>query len=400
MNNSLDIENNECFAEFYARNITKKIPYTVGSEELIIDTNKVFLTRIIPSTLTCPLGILLNCLFLFVVCRVRSMHTLTNLYLSNQAVVDCVFLVTYFLQAVGEPLTSDIIHDKTYLGAVGCFLVNILLDICFSVSEFNITLVTFERYMAICKPFTADRVSSKSRTIKLIVMTWVVGIIFSSPRIYFYINWTKVCVFWPKTANQTDSLQTSYSTCWRDITNTMEGALYTFSTLIAFVIALTAIIVLNTLTVRELRRGARRYTSSAHDLKQRLHQQRQIVIMLAVTAGVFFICLFPYHFDQIIIFLESMPNRKDIAKPSSFTELVRWLPLVNSSVNPLIYGILNKQYRRAFFKTLFCWERRHSRAEYSMSNLTVTSATTRKESDTVETTYNLKVQNHDLAEPS
>ncbi|XP_070577054.1 thyrotropin-releasing hormone receptor-like [Ptychodera flava] len=380
-------DTNKCIADLRERNVTP-ILAVYGHEEMLIDSRKVLLTRIIPATVTCPFGILLNCLYLYVVVRVRSMHTLTNMYLSNQAVVDCMFLVLYCLQAVGEPISSDIIHDKTYLGAAGCLLVNILLDVFLFVSEFNIVLVTFERYMAICRPFTADRISSKSRTRKLIILTWVVGLAFSTPMVYFYTDWTSVCVIWQGPANATANLPLSYSNCWRHLTKVTEGVLFTFPPLIAFSLALTTIFVLNALTFRELRRGTKHYRPNTHDSKMRLFQQRQIVVMLAVTAAVFFFCLFPYHLDLLIAFLNSVPGRQPIVMPKSWQELVRWLPLVSASTNPIIYGILNKQCRNAFRSAMLCRSRLHSGRDHSTYRLTSTSTASRKGSDIYERAVN------------
>ncbi|XP_077991453.1 thyrotropin-releasing hormone receptor-like [Glandiceps talaboti] len=390
------LDNNACVISARARNVAP-IYAVYGTDVELYSSHDILLTRIIPGTFTCPFGIILNCLFLFVVFRVRSMRTLTNMYLSNQAVVDCTLLTAYYIVAVVEPITSDIVHDKSAFGAPGCLLINIILDIGLFVSEFNITLVTFERYMAICKPFKADRISSKSRTVKSIVLTWIIGLICSSPIVYFYTGWSTVCVLWVGSPNETAHLPTSYSTCWKGMTNAWQGALYTFSTLLAFICVLVTIIVLNTLTVRELRRGIKKYATHERDLKQRLYQQRQIVAMLAVTAGVFFVCLFPYHLELIFTFFNSFPDQGDIKLPSAWGELTRWLPMVNCSVNPIIYGILNKQYRRAFLKTLCCCCRgSRNKQEYSMSNLTVTSTVTKKEdSSFVETTYKME-NNHSV----
>nr|XP_002740871.1 PREDICTED: uncharacterized protein LOC100375494 [Saccoglossus kowalevskii] len=324
--------------------------------------------------------------------KVSAMRTLTNMYLSNQAIVDCMFLSLYYIVQVGEPLSTDIVHDKSFLGPVGCFIVNISLDICLFVSEFNIVLVTFERYMAICKPFKADRISSKTRTLKLIVLTWIMGIVFSAPIFEFYTTWYTTCIIWPL-SNETISLQMSYSNCFSGVWSPLDGILHSLTPIIAFVLVITIIIVLNALTTRELQRGVRKYSVSAHDLKQRLHQQRQIVVMLAVTAGVLFVCLLPYHLDLIIGYLYNTTHPNSvIIMPQAWNELVRWLPMVNSSVNPIIYGILNKQYRIAFITTLGCYDNCHdtdNHQEYMMTSLTTTNTT--KDSSITETTYNLNV---------
>ncbi|XP_006824186.1 growth hormone secretagogue receptor type 1-like [Saccoglossus kowalevskii] len=384
------IDNNQCVINARRKNLTD-IYMEIGTPELLYDSGHILLTRIIPATITCPFGIILNCLFLYVVFKVSAMRTLTNMYLSNQAIVDCMFLSVYYIVQVGEPLSSDVVHDKSFLGPVGCFIVNISLDLCLFVSEFNIVLVTFERYMAICKPFKADRISSKSRTFKLIVLTWIMGFVFSAPISSFYTKWYTTCIIWPP-SNETVTLPMTYSNCFSGVWTPLDGILHSLTPIIAFVLVIAIIIVLNVLTTKELQRGVRKFSVSAHDLKQRLHQQRQIVVMLAVTAGVLFVCLLPYHLDLIIGYLYNTTHPKSvIIMPQAWNELVRWLPMVNSSVNPIVYGILNKQYRRAFITTLGCCDNCHdtdNRHDYMMTS--VTTCNTTKKSRTTETTYNLK----------
>ncbi|XP_077991607.1 growth hormone secretagogue receptor type 1-like [Glandiceps talaboti] len=365
--NLTGVSDSECILALREKNYSR-IFSIVGTEEFLYSSYNILMTRVVPVTFTCPFGIILNCLFLYVVFRVRSMHTLTNMYLSNQAIVDCALLTVYYVVTVGGPLASELVFDQGYLGRAGCLLTNLVLDICLFVSEFNITLVTFERYLAICKPFKSDRISSKSRTVKLIIMTWILGFIFSTPIIYFYTDWSTVCVDWIGPANETAHLPTRYVTCRKDIRNPGDGIMMTFPPLMAFMTVLVGIIIMNTLTVRELRRGVKKHAVNVKDLKQRLYQQRQIVAMLAVTAGVFFVCLLPYHLDLLFTFYNTVPGANYILMPSVWVELVRWLPMVNCSVNPIIYGILNKKYRQAFLKTLCCCRRGQNNQDYTMNS--------------------------------
>ncbi|XP_006811156.1 thyrotropin-releasing hormone receptor-like [Saccoglossus kowalevskii] len=382
----------QCVIDARSKNLTD-IYTTPGTPELLYDSEHILLTRIIPATITCPFGIILNCLFLYVVFKVSAMRTLTNMYLSNQAIVDCMFLSVYYIVQVGEPLSTDIVHDKSFLGPVGCFIVNIILDICLFVSELNILLVTFERYMAICKPFKSIRISSISRTFKLIILTWIVGIIFAAPVTRFYTDWYTVCIMWP-TDSEFSNLNMSYSNCFSGVRTPIDGVLYSLTPILAFVLVISVIIILNILTTREIRRSAGNYSITARDLKQRLHQQRQIVVMLAVTAGVLFICLLPYHLDLIIGYLYNTTHPNNvIIMPQAWNELVRWLPMVNSSINPIVYGILNKKYRRTFLATFGCCDSSHSKANRQ------DYATCTKFSHTVETSNNLKMILHIPAIP-
>ncbi|XP_070555103.1 nociceptin receptor-like [Ptychodera flava] len=308
-----------------------------GDESHLYSTYNILFTRIIPVFAVCLLGLTLNVLFMVVVWRVHSLRTTTNMYLYNQAVVDSVFLLLYLMVQMVGPIAVDHIYDMSYLGQGGCTFVNVALDVCLLTSEFNITLFTIERYVAICHPFRALKMESTSRTLKLIFGAWVLGLAFALPMIYFYLEWYTVCLLWPPNPNGTvTDLPDTYTSCWAGVTSTGEAVLYYLLPVIVFFAVFTTIAILNTLTGVELRRMIKRCRLNAGVSKHRT--ETRLVIMLAVTAAVFFICLFPYHLELIFNFGIAVTDGAERNASYAWTEICRWLPIVNSSINPIIYG--------------------------------------------------------------
>ncbi|XP_006818929.1 tachykinin-like peptides receptor 86C [Saccoglossus kowalevskii] len=257
------------------------------------------------------------------------------------------------------------IGDMSYLGPVGCPIVNILLDLCLIVSEFNITLFTIERFIAICHPLKAQRLSSKSRTFKLIAFIWVLGAAFCAPLLYFYVEWRTICIVWTG-MNETESLPPSTSNCWRGYENTAQAAVYTMTPVVIFITVFITITVLDILTAVGLRKSAKMCTANFAPavLKLRHKRERSVVVMLVVTATVYFLCLFPYHLELIFTFYNYLQEDYDkwIITGDVWGEFVRWLPMVNSTINPIVYGLIGKQYRQAFKRALcFCGQDRRTR---------------------------------------
>ena len=87
------------------------------------------------------------------------MRTLTNFYLGNLAVADLSFIavtaVRYFWSYTRSPVQAEVPYRSTFITYLCVFS-------CLSF----FTLVTVERYFAICKQFSKN--SGKNRSIKLV----------------------------------------------------------------------------------------------------------------------------------------------------------------------------------------------------------------------------------------
>ena len=78
---------------------------------------------------------------------------------------------------------------------------------------------------------------------------------------------------------------------------------------------------------------------------------------VATVYGTFFICWFPVSVYSLkIAFSEEQDSRAELKWLHIM--LVEVLPLFNSLLNPFIYAIMNKQYRRAF-KSIFARLNQH-----------------------------------------
>lgn len=88
--------------------------------------------------------------------------------------------------------------------------------------------------------------------------------------------------------------------------------------------------------------------------KSKLAQMREkrFTFVLAVVMGVFVLCWFPFFFTYSLHAI----CRKSCTIPESLFNLFFWIGYCNSSVNPIIYTIFNRDFRKAF-KKIMC---RHS----------------------------------------
>ncbi|XP_026872907.2 alpha-2Da adrenergic receptor [Electrophorus electricus] len=78
-------------------------------------------------------------------------------------------------------------------------------------------------------------------------------------------------------------------------------------------------------------------------------REKRFTFVLAVVMGVFVLCWFPFFFTYS---LQAVCG-KSCNVPEGLFKLFFWIGYCNSSVNPIIYTIFNRDFRKAFKKILY-----------------------------------------------
>lgn len=78
-------------------------------------------------------------------------------------------------------------------------------------------------------------------------------------------------------------------------------------------------------------------------------REKRFTFVLAVVMGVFVLCWFPFFFTYSLHAL----CRDNCTIPDTLFDLFFWIGYCNSCLNPIIYTIFNRDFRRAFKKILF-----------------------------------------------
>ncbi|XP_007889574.1 alpha-2Da adrenergic receptor-like [Callorhinchus milii] len=78
-------------------------------------------------------------------------------------------------------------------------------------------------------------------------------------------------------------------------------------------------------------------------------REKRFTYVLAVVIGVFVICWFPFFFTYSLKAI----CRKSCSVPGPLFKFFFWFGYCNSSLNPIIYTIFNRDFRKAFKKILF-----------------------------------------------
>ncbi|XP_068995716.1 alpha-2Db adrenergic receptor-like [Embiotoca jacksoni] len=78
-------------------------------------------------------------------------------------------------------------------------------------------------------------------------------------------------------------------------------------------------------------------------------REKRFTFVLAVVMGVFVLCWFPFFFTYSL----HAVCRENCIIPDALFNLFFWVGYCNSSLNPVIYTVFNRDFRRAFRKILF-----------------------------------------------
>ena len=267
------------------------------------------------------------------------MRTLTNFYLANLAFADIVVL----LQKVGH-LTSSyrqsiLVWSEPFHQSIGCVLNYFLCALSYSASIMLITFISFDRYFAICKPVKYRLMKNKKRfSFTAISLIWICSAIISYPLILIHGRLVFKCIIWPS--------EEKYHT-FPDF-GRYCGAIYPATediTYIFLMIFLFAILITNSiLYIKIIKKLKQPVGENSKNPNQNVKQR--VTWMLLTNSVIFFCCLTS---SQLFLWLSQFLDLSH-AQEARLLNTAYIFIMVNSAVNPIIYGVASPSYRRGFLK--------------------------------------------------
>ena len=306
----------------------------------------VFHTIVVPCLMIfCFLS---NSAFIYTVYCTPNLQTITNFYLVNMAVADLIFtevnsILVYIYPYIKSPVQRDV-----YYGQSGCIANAIIGRTCFFTSYMLITTVTTERFIAICYPLYQRMMSGKSRTVKVIIMSWLLGFILATLFVPMSSYSRNYCIVWPN-GDQYSALPSKISAC-----ESFPGYPVQFNAFLSLNLYFVSVISNFTMYARIIitltrRAGNFKIGTSQHNAQR----ERNHVARLLITNGiVFFLCFTPYmlmtvHNTAAYYTGAGFLSKKQYALVQN---LSLFLNYVNSSINPFIYIVCSSTYRNAYLK--------------------------------------------------
>ena len=211
----------------------------------------------------------------------------------------------------------------------------------------------FEWYMAICHRLKHRMIRGKGRAFKMTVMAWLVSLGMRSCDV-FNSDLKIYCVEW-RDSTGTIRIDTMPVCTPYPIAEMMNNViiimdLCQFSVAIIFGAYLMRVIY--TLSNRKIEEGdGTEKTASINKART------QVARMLIINAVVFFFCLAPFEIYNIDFFRQLITGSHVITNPIAYL-VIGWggraSMLLNSTINPILYNMINNRYRNASKRAFTC----------------------------------------------
>lgn len=283
-----------------------------------------------------PIALLGNSLVLYVVFKRQSMRSVLNLLIVNMSIAD--LLVTVFIMPYSVAyLFVGLQWFSGTFGLILCKTIHFSLTASIAASVITLIVITVDRFVSIVfvwKPCLNLRTSKLSLVIIWVVSIAIMGLhlevytvkqaIPGDERYFCYPDWTRMPVDFNK-----------------------YFAVGMFVMLYANPLVLMAI--LYSMIVHKLWRDSfAENVGSGGDSNINSSKKRVVKMLVTVTIA-FAVCWFPLHAIHYYIYFETETFR---CMSMTVILLSFWLGHANSAINPVLYVIFNKTFRRAFLHAL------------------------------------------------
>ena len=294
--------------------------------------------KILESTVLITLIILAfvgNVLICVTVLRTARLRTVPNMFVTNLAVSDILMAI------VCMPISLHVLISSQWsFSAVVCDLQGFFIFSFGIVSQVNMSIIAVNRYFAVCHPFACKVIFTHRNVLLIIVLLWILPSIASVPPLvgwgYYAFNGGKAFCIYPFNVNMI------YTTIVQLLFIAFPMGLMTFSYTKCF------------LAIRSSNRQVAQMEGNPHPANHNSRKAREIRAtrtMMFATLG-FILCWVPV---SIIDFIDTFTGGGNL--PRQVFILNAFLIFTSSTVNPFIYWLTNRAFRKAYREVLLCRKR-------------------------------------------
>lgn len=282
-----------------------------------------------------------NVLVVLAIAYFKQLQCHTNSFVMSLAVAD--FLVGLVVMPYSMLRT---VEGCWHFGPTFCRLHSSLDVMLCTASIFHLSCIAFDRYYAVCNPLVYSFKMSRSRVTLLIVVCWAIPLLISFGPILLGLHKLglevplpeNVCIF---------------------VVNRVYAVI---ASLVAFYLPMGTMLVAYWKIYKAAKRqamqisaleaqmvvGVEKHFSRKQKHRNYLRRERKAAKTLGIIMGVFLLFWMPFFTVNIIDpFIEYKTS-------SVILDLLLWLGYINSSLNPFLYGFLNRSFRRAFLVIIGC----------------------------------------------
>ncbi|XP_028654837.2 trace amine-associated receptor 1-like [Erpetoichthys calabaricus] len=274
-----------------------------------------------------------NLLVIITISHFKQLHTPTNCLVLSLAVTD--LLLGGFVM---PPLTVQLVESCWYLGDAFCKLyLSTVIMLC-TASVIHLSLISIDRYFAICYPLRYQAKITVSVTVNLILFSWILSAVLGYGIIYLELNLKGIEEFYYQNVKCVGNCVL--------MQNEVSGLI---SSLFTFYLPGFTMICIYLKIFSVARRQARSITDtvqqnqSAEEKRNAAsrRRERKAAKTLAIVMGVFLLCWSPFFVCNIINPVLNHPA------PDILITALAFFGDMNSTFNPLVYGFFYSWFRKA-----------------------------------------------------
>uniref|UniRef100_A0A4W3JT65 Opioid receptor, delta 1a n=1 Tax=Callorhinchus milii TaxID=7868 RepID=A0A4W3JT65_CALMI len=272
------------------------------------------------------LGLIGNFLVMYLIVRYTKMKTATNIYIFNLALADALATSTLPFQS------AKYLMETWPFGELLCKTVMSIDYYNMFTSIFTLTMMSVDRYIAVCHPIKAldFRTPLKAKIINVCV--WILSSAVGVPVMVMAV--TKNEEHAPYRVIETCILKFPGPTrYWNNVT---KICVFIF----AFVVPVLVITICYGLMIMRLK-SVRLLSGS----KEKDRNLRRITRMVLVVVAIFIICWTPIH---IFVIIKTLVKINPTPLVTASWHFCIALGYTNSCLNPVLYAFLDENFKRCF----------------------------------------------------
>lgn len=255
-----------------------------------------------------------NLLVIFSILYFKQLHVPTNYLIISLAVADLLVGIVVFPLTMKFSTVACSYRYDLFCNVRATFAVSLC-----TCSIMNLCCISIDRYHAVCQPLTYAASINNSVSVIMIVMTWGISAVIGVSLIIVTIH-QKTCGI----------------RCLNDIVlANVVGIIFAFYLPVFIMLCIYSKVFL---VAQKQARSIQNTKSGAAAGRM----ERKATKTLAIVVGVFLMCWLPYFLCTTVL------SFRKVSVPLIVLELLSWVAMSNSTMNPFIYAFFYSRFRSAF----------------------------------------------------
>ena len=298
--------------------------------------DKIVITAVAP--ILAVLGVIGNFTFLLTIFRRKELHNTLSVFLVNLAICDILLIVGFIYWSVPLYLHSPVRENE--ISEFHCVADPLFTYTWHFASVGFVTVISFERYLAICKPLKHRLLKGTRRNVKINICIWAVALTLSCTMLFFYVKPVEYCLQILLQFSKTRIVRVLKCEPYNEVAR----LIFVFISFAAFFVPLCLNVIFYAQIIYTLSTRLANEGTAANNVRN------QVARVLVANGIVFFVCHLPIRIG----------TTRDVIMGNYQTSLTDSLSydfgfiMLNSAINPYLYVIGCKHYRQAVYMTVTC----------------------------------------------